>query len=147
MRIINYFFSYMFFVLITIVNGISTGANEPIADNELGLTAKDCAKQYCEKKDGLALWLTLQSVCKSNANPYFMELKNGLKENENNDEEEMDEIEKIEEEIRYVKITPFLAGLTCSCVSIIGLITGFRIGNYRNKNKIHKYTKLSMNEK
>ena len=40
------------FVMNGFVSSISTGANEPIADNELGLMAKDCSRQYCEIKDG-----------------------------------------------------------------------------------------------
>ncbi len=56
-----------FVVFLGIVLGtayaISNGANEPIADNQLGLTAKDCSLQYCETLDGLALWLTLAEVC------------------------------------------------------------------------------------
>lgn len=55
-----------FFVVAVVgvgVQAISSGANEPIADNELGLTAKDCAMQYCEDLDALALWLSLVDVC------------------------------------------------------------------------------------
>ncbi len=36
--------------LASVAVAISSGANEPIADNELGLTAKDCALQYCADK-------------------------------------------------------------------------------------------------
>ncbi len=50
-------------VLIATACAISSGANEPIADNELGVTAKDCALQYCEELDALALWLSLVDVC------------------------------------------------------------------------------------
>ena len=46
---------------------ISNGANEPIADNELGLTTKDCALQYCESLDALGLWLTFVSECNTHA--------------------------------------------------------------------------------
>lgn len=46
-----------------ITYAISNGANEPIADNELGLTTKDCALQYCEDLDALALWLSIVEVC------------------------------------------------------------------------------------
>jgi hypothetical protein len=46
---------------------ISNGANEPIADNELGLTTKDCALQYCESLDALGLWLTIVSECNTHA--------------------------------------------------------------------------------
>lgn len=48
-----------------LVRAISNGANEPIADNELGLTTKDCALQYCETMDALALWMTFVSECKT----------------------------------------------------------------------------------
>ncbi len=49
---------------------ISSGANEPISDNELGLTARDCALQYCNSKNGYELWLTLQKRCVLKPNPY-----------------------------------------------------------------------------
>ena len=50
----------------------AAGSNEPIADNELGLTAKDCAAQFCSSKDGLELWLTLEQTCMMDPNPYFV---------------------------------------------------------------------------
>lgn len=49
--------------VITTTQAISSGANEPIADNELGLTTKDCALQYCEELDALGLWLSLVDIC------------------------------------------------------------------------------------
>ena len=45
------------------------GANEPIAPNELGLTAIDCATQYCTSKDSLLLWLSLENSCFSDKQP------------------------------------------------------------------------------
>lgn len=45
--------------LVAIVHG---GANDPIADNELGLTAKECSK-FCSAKDGLQLWLSFGESC------------------------------------------------------------------------------------
>ena len=45
------------------------GANEPIAPNELGLTAIDCATQYCTSKDSLLLWLALENTCFSDKQP------------------------------------------------------------------------------
>lgn len=42
---------------------IASGANEPIADTELGLMARDCALQFCREKDALALWLAIVDVC------------------------------------------------------------------------------------
>ena len=56
---------YGMLVVLMSARAISNGANEPIADNELGLTTKDCALQYCESMDALALWLTFESECKT----------------------------------------------------------------------------------
>ena len=43
------------------------GANEPIADNLLGLTAKACAEKFCQSKNGLELWIALSPLCDSEA--------------------------------------------------------------------------------
>ncbi len=43
--------------------GINIGANEPIADNELGTVAKYCALEFCETKDALGLWMAIQDIC------------------------------------------------------------------------------------
>jgi len=51
-------------VFLSLAAGAMAGANEPIADNSLGLTAKACAEKYCAgAKDGLELWLTMSSEC------------------------------------------------------------------------------------
>jgi hypothetical protein len=49
---------------LTVTHGMNTGANEPIADNELGTIAKECAKMYCDDRDGLALWLVMVRTCR-----------------------------------------------------------------------------------
>lgn len=43
------------------VHGLA-GPNEPLADNELGLTSKDCSS-HCDNKDGLLLWIASKDVC------------------------------------------------------------------------------------
>jgi hypothetical protein len=59
-----YLFSQIFLSIhVSFLYGISTGANEPIADNMLGLYAKDCAYQFCQERDSLSLWMTLVDVC------------------------------------------------------------------------------------
>ena len=59
--------SGMLLTLSALVVGALGGPNEPIADNELGLTAKACAEKWCNadsgSKDGLELWLTLNTEC------------------------------------------------------------------------------------
>lgn len=105
-----------------VVNAISNGANEPIADNQLGLTAKDCALQYCQNKDGMALWMTLVQQCNSlHANPYLMEVSMEKSvpvclQSENND---------------FV-ITPQIAGMICSMMSLIGLFMGYSLSERWN---------------
>jgi hypothetical protein len=127
---------YLFLVIGTIglsyVIAISSGANEPIADNELGLTAKDCALQYCTEKDGMALWLTLVNDCVESPNPYFMVKKNFETTPSNY--------------IIYGQVTRFVAGSICSMFGVLGLITGYILGSYKNKNEI-KYTKISQDER
>jgi hypothetical protein len=58
-------------VVLCIISVVFGGANEPLADNELGLTAQDCASQFCKDKDGLALWLSLSYYCSNTPNPYL----------------------------------------------------------------------------
>ena len=53
----------MFFGLAGLIVTAQAGANEPIADNQLGLTAKDCSSSHCSSKDGLLLWLSLEKAC------------------------------------------------------------------------------------
>lgn len=54
---------------VTCAVAAGAGANEPIAPNELGLTAIDCATQYCTSKDSLLLWLALENTCFSDKQP------------------------------------------------------------------------------
>ena len=75
----NSYWKYITYVIlykVCEVYAVASGANEPIADNELGLTAKDCALQYCTEKDGMSLWLSLVNQCVSNPNPYLRQKTN-----------------------------------------------------------------------
>ncbi len=100
------------------VYAISSGANEPIADNELGLTAKDCALQYCEEKDGMALWLTLVNECVGSPNPYFIEKNTGQ-----NQGSQVNQL---------LGVSPIIAGSICAMVGVIGLLFGYVVGTYEN---------------
>ncbi len=103
------------------VYAISSGANEPIADNELGLTAKDCALQYCEEKDGMALWLTLVNECVGSPNPYFMEKNIGQ-----NQHTQINQVNQL------LGVSPIIAGSICAMVGVIGLLFGYVVGTYEN---------------
>ncbi len=106
---------------------ISSGANEPIADNELQLTAKDCSMQYCADKDGMALWLSLQNACaKENANPYFLEIDHQTYYQQNN------------------VLSPFVTGSICASISLISFLMGYLISQQEVKK--NKYSELKMIE-
>ncbi len=99
---------------------VSSGANEPIADNELGLTAKDCALQYCESKDGMGLWMSLVNECISNPNPYFMST------NHNYDYNSVNSCENV----YGTGITPFILGSLMGFMAFVGFNLGIF---FRNK--------------
>ena len=118
----------MWVFFFVVVNAISNGANEPIADNQLGLTAKDCALQFCEDKDGMSLWMSLVQECNAvHANPYFKEefKKNGPI--------------CFQQENEHFIITPGVSGMMCSMMSFIGLMMGYSIAErcYHKRSKIH----------
>ncbi len=108
---------------------ISNGANEPIPDNELQLRAKDCALQYCETKDGLALWLSLSNVCSGkSANPYFIEI---------GEEEE-------ESTSTSIKISPFITGSICAAISATSFFLGYSLSS--SKKQSRSYSILPMDQ-
>ncbi len=123
------------FVINGTVNSISTGANEPIADNELGLMAKDCSRQYCDIKDGLQLWLTLVDECVSNPNPYLMEMKeNRIRREEYiRESERVKLVENFETFDMEKKYSPMLSGYICSTVAFVGFYTGVLLGKKERK--------------
>jgi hypothetical protein len=128
---------YLLLFVIPVVYAISNGANEPIADNQLGLTAKDCALQFCQDKDGMALWLSLVQECSAiHANPYF---KEEVKESVcfRNESEEV------------IVVTPMTAGMICSMMSLVSVFVGYGMYDifYKKENKEEiRYQELSTKE-
>ncbi len=123
----NKLFTYLFILQLSIqiigILSISSGANEPIADNELGLTAKDCALQHCLEKDALGLWLSLQNVCSGvSANPYFLEINNSETTIHNN-------------------YSPLVVGSLCAMASVVSLILGYSIGHTYYKPFVYSKVK------
>ncbi len=122
----NNLFTYLFLLQLSIqfieIFCISSGANEPIADNELGLTAKDCSMQFCAEKDSLSLWLSLQNMCSGqSSNPYFLEINSS-------------------ERSVYNSYSPLVIGTLCAMTSLISLLLGYSIGH--NYNKPFVYSKI-----
>ncbi len=122
---INFIIPILFLYNLKNIFAISTGANEPIADNQLGLTAKDCALQYCTTKDGMALWLTLVNECVSNPNPYLVNIKGFNEEKEI--ENELNKNPSINDFLMD-KVDPMTGGFVCSLMSMFGLLLGYVLG-------------------
>lgn len=110
-------FVALFLIKIIGIFSISSGANEPIADNELQLTAKDCSMQFCLEKNSLSLWLSLQNVCfGENANPYFLETSSQ---------------ETISQETTYSNnVSPIISASICSIFSLSSFILGYIISDH-----------------
>ena len=89
-----------------------TGANEPIADNELGLTAKACAEAHCASKDGLELWLTLQRECTADQTTFLAA-------------KEVNEAKRAEAAALW---SPTAVGTVSALVGVLGLVAGFSQG-------------------
>jgi hypothetical protein len=116
---------------ISVVYAVSNGANEPIADNQLGMTAKDCALQYCEDKDGMALWLSLVQECNAKkANPYFTQIP-----------EEKNECE-LQEKKKSMVFTPQQSGMICGMMSLIGFLMGYSFYDIEENKQIIHYQEL-----
>ncbi len=122
------YISYVILYKIVYVYAISSGANEPIADNELGLTAKDCALQYCTEKDGMSLWLSLVNQCVSNPNPYFRQKTT---------RESYEEVVNTDEYI----ITPMISGSLCVVMGLVSFMLGYTYTKVKNG-----YQKVNMRE-
>ncbi len=116
----------LLYSLLLPIYAMSNGANEPIPDNELQLRAKDCALQYCETKDGLALWLSLSNVCSGkSANPYFIEIGE-------------------EEESTSTEIDPFIAGSICAAISATSFFLGYSLSSTSKQSR--SYSILPMDQ-
>ncbi len=121
------FYQLLLFVLCShyaLIQSISSGANEPIPDNELGMTTRDCSLQFCESKDSLGLWLSLQNVClRESANPYFLE-----------------HVAVVEESYGET-LSPFTSGTVCAFVAVVSFFLGYMISakNENRKDRIEEY--------
>eukprot|EP00622_Pseudochattonella_farcimen_P004804 FR740291.1.p2 GENE.FR740291.1~~FR740291.1.p2 ORF type:complete len:120 (+),score=5.49 FR740291.1:186-545(+) len=106
-------------LLLSFVAAVLAGSNEPIADNELGLTAKDCASQYCSSKDGLGLWMTLEQSCMMDPNPYL--------------------IAQVESSISTSAWSPTIVGTLSAVLGVVGMMVGFASGHKFSRNRMAAY--------
>ena len=86
------------------------GTNAEIEENELGLTSRACAANFCTGKDSLDMWLDIEWFCHAPEEflpPDFLTLP-----------KEMD----------AYTLPPILAGLFCTLMGIVGFLLGFCLG-------------------
>ena len=116
-------FLALFLIKIVGILCISSGANEAIPDNELQLTARDCSYQYCHQGDGLSLWLSLQNLCSSTPNPYFLEINS-------------------QETILHYNVSPIVSASICALSSVCSLMLGYVIAHHYHKKVVYTQVKM-----
>lgn len=112
-------FGVMAALLLSFVAVALAGSNEPIADNELGLTAKDCASQYCASKDGLGLWMTLEQMCMTDPNPYL--------------------VAQVDQAVSPSAWSPTVVGALSAVMGVVGMMVGFASGHKFSRNRMAAY--------
>jgi len=123
---INLFLTLFLIKIIGIIC-ISSGANEPIPDNELQLTARDCSYQYCYQGDGLSLWLSLTQFCSGdNVNPYFLEINSQ---------------EATVQETNF-NVSPIVSASLCAMSSVCSLMLGYVIAHHYHKKVVYTQVKM-----
>jgi len=101
----------------------AAGANEPIAPNELGLTAIDCATQYCTEKDSLLLWLSLENVCFADKQPYFSSSSSSSSSST------ATSLAAVDRAVAAADLwTLNVVGAVCMTVAAVGLAVGYAAG-------------------
>ncbi len=145
---LKYFILLINLIYLPYIYAISSGANEPIADNELGLTAKDCALQYCESKDGMALWLTFVNECVSNPNPYGNSFSHQSSEALETNMIEVKSLEELNDPLSSFlmqKVPSLVGGYVCASISLVGLLMGYVIGVKSEEE--NQYIKITQRKK
>ena len=103
-------FYVLFYFLSKVENTHALGTNAEIEENELGLTARACASNFCNNKDSLVMWLDLEWYCHAPEDLIpsgFLTLLKGTD---------------------AYAFSPFIAGMFCALLGILGFMIGFCIG-------------------
>ena len=102
------------------------GANQPIPDNDLGLTAKDCS-HYCEAKDGLQLWLSIEGHCMSSSMRYTSSSSSSSKK-------KTKLAAKSSSSSDETIWSPTIVGSMSAVTGLLGMLVGLASGNkYRHR--------------
>ncbi len=122
----NKLFLALFLMKIVGILCVSSSSNQPIEWTELGLMSRDCALQMCIDKDSLGLWLSLQNLCSSTPNPYFLESSQET---------------TIQETNYNNNVTPLICASLCAMSSVCSLMLGYVIAHHYHKKVIYTQVK------
>jgi hypothetical protein len=105
------------------------GANQPIPDNDLGLTAKDCS-HYCEAKDGLQLWMSIEGHCMSSSMRYTSSSSSSSSSSKKKTKLAAKSSSSSDETIW----SPTIVGSMSAVTGLLGMLVGLASGNkYRHR--------------
>jgi hypothetical protein len=89
---------------------VGLGTNAEIEENQLGLTARACAANFCHRKDSLDMWLDIEWYCHASEEllpTEFLNLPTGMD---------------------AYSLSPLLAGVLCALLGIFGFLIGVCLG-------------------
>mmetsp|Transcript_7916 Transcript_7916/g.10530 ORF Transcript_7916/g.10530 Transcript_7916/m.10530 type:complete len:146 (-) Transcript_7916:488-925(-) len=115
----------------------SKRANDPVEDNVLGLTTRDCAKKYCIDKPALDLWLSLQEVC------YPTGDLDAAKHFRENRETKMyaKESTKGTDSLNQ-PLSSTMVGAICAVTGVLGMMIGFQGGAFASRRIHGEYLRI-----
>jgi len=113
-------------------------ANPEIADNELGITARACADNYCVSKDSLDLWNSLEWYCHQSEKvlgdgqgPVYSSVEDISQAPSRRrilSSTGSSSLWSFFENVTTLTVTRILTALVSSVLSVVGVLVGFRVG-------------------
>ena len=89
---------------------LGLGTNAEIEENQLGLTSRACAANFCHRKDSLDMWLDIEWFCHASEDllpAEFLNLPTGMD---------------------AYALSPLLAGVLCALLGMFGFLVGVCLG-------------------
>jgi hypothetical protein len=106
----------LLFLLVFLHEAGSLGTNAEIEENELGLTARACAANFCPNKTSLDIWIAIEWYCHAPEDMLPVAYRNM----------------KSLQGVHYTR--PVFAGFVCTVLGIFSFIIGFTLGVHTHGN-------------
>ena len=125
--------------LLVLVLAFASSANPEIADNELGITARACADNYCTSKDSLDLWNSLEWYCHQSEKvigdgqgPTYSSVEDinqaPSRRRRILSSTGSSSLWSFFKNVTTLTVTRILTALVSSVLSVVGVLVGFRVG-------------------